>query len=145
LHRRVAAVLLLVLGPLGLLAASLRHADRRSHLLAYWRASSLLMITVYLMIDGRPLAFVTGHAALVCIPLALYMDGALHVADRAQRPQHGLDRWFRGWRRAATGFCGLSLLLTLPALADAAQIAGGVYGVYLVASIGIVVRATERR
>jgi hypothetical protein len=33
------------------------------------------MITVYLVIDGRPVPFVAGNAALVLIPLALWMSG----------------------------------------------------------------------
>ena len=112
----VLATLLLVVVPLGLLAASVRRSAVRGPLLAYWRASSLLMITVYLMIDGRPVAFVAGNVALVGIPLALWFGDVLF--DAAERPStsHGAARWFRRWRGAVTIFCGASLLLTLPAL-----------------------------
>ncbi len=112
----VLATLLLVVAPLGLLAASARRPAVRGHLLAYWRASSLLMITVYLMVDGRPAAFVAGNAALICIPLALrYGDVVFGAAETSLGP-HAVARWFRRWRGAATIFCGASLLLTLPAL-----------------------------
>ena len=112
----VLASLLLVVAPLGLLAASAQRPAVQGHLLAYWRASSLLMITVYLMIGGRPVAFVAGNAALVCIPLALRYGDAVFGAAKASLEPHAVAKWFRRWRGAATAFCGASLLLTLPAL-----------------------------
>ena len=112
----VLATLLLVVAPLGLLAASARRPAVRGHLLVYWRASSLLMITVYLMIGGRPVAFVAGNAALVCIPLALRYGDALFGTAETYTGSHAVAKWFRRWRGAATAFCGASLLLTLPAL-----------------------------
>ncbi len=117
----VLATALLVVAPLLLLAASLRRPAVRRRLLAYWRASSLLMITVYLMIDGRPVAFVAGNAALVLIPLALYRGDALAVAGRYALGEGAVGTWFRRWRTVATGFCGASLLLTLPALQCVAE------------------------
>ncbi len=112
----VLAVALLVVAPLGLLVASVRRPTVRGHLLAYWRASSLLMVTVYLMIGGRPVAFVAGTAALVLIPLALHYGDALFVAGPSSLGEEPVATWFRRWRVAATVFCGGSLLLTLPAL-----------------------------
>ena len=112
----VLATLLLVVAPLGLLAASARRPAVRGHLLVYWRASSLLMITVYLMIGGRPVAFVAGNAALICIPLALRYGDAVFGAAKTSLESRGVAKWFRRWRGAATIFCGASLLLTLPAL-----------------------------
>jgi hypothetical protein len=112
----VLATALLVVAPLILLAASVRRPAVRGHLLAYWRASSLLMITVYLMIDGRPGAFVAGTAALVLIPLALYYGDVLFVAGRSSLGEGPVATWFRRWRVVATIFCGMSLSLALPAL-----------------------------
>jgi len=112
----VLAVLLLVASPLGLLVAAVRRPMLRQHLLAYWRASSLLMITVYLMMDGRPVAFVAGNAALVLIPLALWGGDALFPARQYQLDGDPVAAWFRRWRVAAVLFCGASLLLTLPTL-----------------------------
>jgi hypothetical protein len=112
----VLAVVLLVAAPLGLLVAAARRPMLRQYLLAYWRASSLLMITVYLMIDARPVAFVAGNAALVLIPVALWVGDALFVARRYRLDGDPVAEWFRRWRGAAALFCGASLLLTLPTL-----------------------------
>ncbi|MFB6273492.1 MAG: DUF3177 family protein [Salinibacter sp.] len=112
----VLATLLLVAAPLMLLAASVRRPIVRERLLAYWRASSLLMVTVYLMMDGRPAAFVAGNAALVLIPLALRYGDALFVAKEAPLESHVVADWFRRWRSVATIFCVASLPLTLPTL-----------------------------
>lgn len=110
------ATLLLVGAPLGLLAAAWGQPTVREHLLAYWRASSLLMITVYLMIDGRPVAFVTGNAALVLIPLVLRYGDVLFIPKRRFRTRSAVAGWVRHWRTVATVFCLASLLLTLPTL-----------------------------
>jgi hypothetical protein len=112
----VLATALLVVAPLGLLAASVRRPAVRGHLLAYWRASSLLMVTVYLMIDGRPVAFVAGNVALLLIPLALYHGDVLFLAGQSSLGEGAVPTWFRRWRVGATVFCGASLLLALPAL-----------------------------
>lgn len=112
----VFAVALLVVAPLVLLVAAWRRSAVRGHLLAYWRASSLLMITVYLMIDGRAVAFVAGNAALLLIPLALYYGDALFAAERHPLGKNLVARWVRRWRTAVAVFCGASLLLTAPAL-----------------------------
>ncbi len=112
----VLAVVLLVASPLGLLVVSVRRPMLRQHLLAYWRASSLLMITVYLMIDGHPVAFIAGNAALVLIPLALWFGDALFPARRVRLNGDPIAEWFRRWRVGASLFCGASLLLTGPTL-----------------------------
>lgn len=120
----VLAVVLLVAAPLGLLAAAVARPPVRAYLLAYWRASSLLMITVYLMIDGRSIAFVTGNAALVLIPLVLWYGDALAPGPRPRLDDSPIAVWIRRWRIAAAVFCGASLLLTLPVLRCAVANAG---------------------
>ena len=105
-----------MVAPLALLVASVRRPAVRERLLAYWRASSLLMVTVYLMVDGRPEAFVAGNAALVVIPLVLHAGDVLFVPGPAALRDGTLATWVRRWRTGATAFCGVSLLLTLPAL-----------------------------
>jgi len=112
----VLATVLLVVAPLGLLLASVRRPAVRGHLLAYWRASSLLMVTVYLMIDGRPEAFVAGNAALVVIPLVLQAGDVLFVPGPAAPGEGPVATWVRRWQTGATALCGVSLLLTVPAL-----------------------------
>jgi hypothetical protein len=121
----VLAVVLLVASPLGLLVVSARRPMLLQHLLAYWRASSLLMITVYLMIDGRPIAFIAGNAALVLIPLSLWFGDVLFTARQYRLDGDPVAEWFRRWRVAAGLFCGASLLLTLPTLRCVAGEAGG--------------------
>lgn len=112
----VLATMLLVVAPLGLLAAAWGRPDVRGPLLVYWRASSLLMVTVYLLIDGRRVAFVAGNTALLCIPLALRYGDILFGTERDSLGSHPVAEAFRWWRRAATIFCAASLPLTLPAL-----------------------------
>ena len=112
----VLAVALLVVAPLGLLGAAWEHPAVRGRLLAYWRASSLLMIMVYLMMDGRAVAFIAGNAALVLIPIALYRGDALSGTPSPSRDDGPMAEWFRRWRTGAVAFCGASLLLTAPAL-----------------------------
>jgi len=112
----VIAAALLVIVPLGLLLASVRRPPVRGRLLAYWRASSLLMVTVYLMVDGRPVAFVAGNTALIVIPLVLHAGDVLFVPRPASLGDGALATWFRRWRVGVTAFCGTSLLLTVPAL-----------------------------
>ena len=120
----IIATALLVVAPLILLAASIRRPAVRGHLLAYWRASSLLMITVYLMIDGRPVAFVAGNAALVLIPLALYVGDVLFIAGDSLPSDSPVAIWFRRWRGSATLFCGASLLLAGPAIRCVGDVEG---------------------
>jgi hypothetical protein len=112
----VLAVVLLVVAPLGLLVAAWGRPAVRGRLLAYWRASSLLMITVYLMIGGRSVAFVAGNAALLLIPLALYHGDLLSGAPNRSLDGGRVADGFRHWRTGAAVFCGASLLLTGPAL-----------------------------
>lgn len=112
----VLAVALLVVAPLGLLVAAWGRPAVRGRLLAYWRASSLLMITVYLMIGGRPVAFIAGNAALLLIPLALYHGDLLSGATDRSLDGGRVADGFRRWRTGAAVFCGASLLLTGPAL-----------------------------
>jgi len=124
----VLAVALLVAAPLGLLVAAWGQPAVRSRLLAYWRASSLLMITVYLMIDGRPVAFVAGNASLLVIPLVLYYGDILSGATHRSPDAGPVGDWFRRWRAVAAVFCGASLLLTGPALRCAWTLGEGAPG-----------------
>jgi len=109
--------LLLVVVPLGVLGVAVwRQSEVQRHMLVYWRASSLLMVTVYLMMDGRPSAFVAGPVALVGIPLALWYGDALFVGRRHSLGEDSVAGWFRAWRGTVTGFCVVSLPLALSGL-----------------------------
>lgn len=106
----VLAVLLLVLWPLVLLVMSLRNKQLLAPMLAYWRASALLMITVYLMIAELPVAFLCGVLARVFIPAVLWQGDAFY------KGQMDLPTPYLHWRRAATGYCIVGVLITLPLL-----------------------------
>lgn len=104
----VAAVVLTVLAPLVLLAqAGLagRIGELRL-LLRYWRASSLLMVTVYLLAGERRVAFPAGVAARLLIAQTL-LRGEPAVGESAR-----LDRW----RRVSGWYCLAGAALTLPML-----------------------------
>ncbi|WP_298614365.1 DUF3177 family protein [uncultured Thermosynechococcus sp.] len=77
-------------------------------LIIYWRVSSLLAITVYLMMPQWPVAYVTGFMALVLIPISLWfwVDLNEEISDR----QDLLGQVFSSWRWAITLYCVLAAL-----------------------------------
>lgn len=102
----VMAVLLTVIAPLLLLVRAVRDRQQAllSTLLSYWRASSLLMVAVYLMIGQRPAAFVCGIGARLLIPWTLRHTPA------------GADARYQRWQRAINVYCLLGAALNLPTL-----------------------------
>ncbi len=110
------AVLFCVLIPIGLLIWSvLKNAKAITHLLIiYWRVSSLLAITVYLLMAQNPIGFITGFAALILIPLSLWfwLDLNEEIADR-----RGLLKLaFNAWRWATTIYCIAAVVVQAPYL-----------------------------
>lgn len=103
----VAAVALTVLAPLALLARAVRggRIGEQRALLRYWRASSLLMVTVYLLIGERREAFPAGLAARLLIAHIL-------LRGRVDRT----DIWYERWRGLAGGYCLAGAALTAPLL-----------------------------
>lgn len=92
----VLAVVLTVIFPLGLLFRSLFAQSKRHQLmplLAYWRASSLLMVTVYLLVAQRPYAMVSGITARIAIAWSLL---------RFPYQNDALTRW---WVWLTVGYC----------------------------------------
>lgn len=104
----VAAVALTVVAPLVLLVRALCMARREElwALLRYWRASSLLMVTVYLLIGERRAAFPAGLAARLLIARTL-------LGDRAATGSAG---WYDRWQRLTAGYCLAGAALTAPML-----------------------------
>ena len=104
----IAAVALTVVAPLALTAGALppRHRGELTGLLRYWRASSLLMATVYLLVDARRIAFPAGIAARLALAGVLWSH-PLAPAERA---------WSRRWRWLAGGYGVLGALASLPLL-----------------------------
>ncbi|MBF2099015.1 MAG: DUF3177 family protein [Gloeomargaritaceae cyanobacterium C42_A2020_066] len=91
-------------------------------LIIYWRVSSLLAITVYLMMAALPVSFLTAFGVLILIPLSLWywVDINEELADRSG--------WLAGvanvWRWAATLLAGLGALIQIPFLGCAFKSTG---------------------
>lgn len=112
------AVLFTVLTPLVLLLwAFVAKADALQKLLViYWRVSSLLAITVYLMIGSLPVSFVAALGARALIPVSLWfwVDLNDEIDDLSQGR---LKFVFKAWRWAMTIYCAIGTvaqLITLP-------------------------------
>jgi Protein of unknown function (DUF3177) len=111
------AVLFTVLLPILLLIwAFAQKAEAIQRLIMiYWRVSSLLAITVYLMIGSHPIGFITGLLAKILIPLGLWFWADLNeeISDQFQTP---LKLTFTSWRWAVSLYCGLGAIASLPFL-----------------------------
>ncbi len=112
------AVLFSVIIPLVLLTwAFVRKAAVIQLLLTiYWKVASLLMITVYLMIGGMGIGFITGLMARLLIPLSLWFWDDLNEELREQPPS-ALRFVVLAWRWAITIYHGLgaiAVILFLP-------------------------------
>lgn len=81
----------------------------------YWRVSSLLAITVYLMIGGFPFSFLTAFLARLLIPLSLWfwVDLNEELDDMTRTP---LKLSFTSWRWAVSVYNGLGAIALIPFL-----------------------------
>jgi hypothetical protein len=111
------AVLFTVLIPLILLIwAFVQKIDSMVHLLIiYWRVSSLLAITVYLMIAALPLSFVSAMMAHILIPISLWFWVDINE-DINDQPMSPLKLSLNAWRWAITVYSGLGALVQIPFL-----------------------------
>ena len=111
------ALLVTVLLPLLLLLWSfIAKADAMQSLLViYWRVSSLLAITVYLLIGALPVGFIAGWLARVLIPISLWFWADLNEEIAEQRPSR-LKLVFTAWRWAVSIYCALGALAQIPVL-----------------------------
>ncbi len=111
------AVLFAVIIPLILLIwAFVQKVDSMVRLLIiYWRVSSLLMITVYLLIGGSPIGFLSGWFARILIPIALWFWVDVNE-DIEDRPQSPLKLALTSWRWAITIYSTLGALVAIPFL-----------------------------
>jgi hypothetical protein len=111
------AVLFVVLIPLVLLIwAALKKNDAMVRLLiVYWRVASLLGITIYLMIPGWSLGFLTNTFVRLLIPISLWFWIDLNEEIR-ELPTRPLKLALTGWRWAITIYCLLTWLGSLPFL-----------------------------
>lgn len=111
------AVLFTVLIPLVLLLwAFIQKVESIQRLLViYWRVSSLLAITVYLMIAELPIGFLASLAVLILIPISLWfwVDLNEEINDVQQR---SLKLALTSWRWAITAYCIVGVMFQIPFL-----------------------------
>jgi hypothetical protein len=105
------AVVFAVLVPLALVVWSfLKQSDGIHQLmLIYWRVSSLLAVSVYLLIAALPIGFLSGWIALVLIPISLWFWVDINDEIR-DLPDSALKFATTTWRWALTVYCGLSVV-----------------------------------
>jgi hypothetical protein len=113
----VLAVTLTVAIPLILLLASLKQPALLTRMLAYWRVSALLAITVYLLMAEMRVGLISGVVARVLIPPVLWLgDGLMKSAQTPKAEESFLQQAFYVWRVAVMAYCILGVLFTLPLL-----------------------------
>ena len=111
------AVLFLVIIPLILLIwAFVQKTEGIQRLLAiYWRVSSLVAITIYLMIAQYPVSFLSGLMAQILIPISLWFW--VDINDEIEYQTSGSLKFiFTSWRWATTVYCFLGTLAFIPFL-----------------------------
>jgi hypothetical protein len=111
------AILFTVIIPLILLIwAFVQKVDSIQRLLTiYWRVSSLLAITIYLMIGGFGVSFISGLMARILIPISLWFWVDLN--DEIEYQSTGpLKLAFTSWRWAMTVYCILGTIAFAPFL-----------------------------
>ncbi|MGV0023741.1 DUF3177 family protein [Phormidesmis priestleyi] len=111
------AILFTVIVPLVLLIwAFTQQSDAMQRLLIiYWRVSSLLAITVYLLIGALPIGFISGWLGRILIPIALWYWADLNEEIREQS-QNPLKLALTSWRWAVSIYCVLGAIVQLPFL-----------------------------
>ncbi|MDJ1169168.1 DUF3177 family protein [Roseofilum sp. BLCC_M154] len=85
-------------------------------MLIYWRVASLLIISLYLMIGGAPIGFVSSLSARILIPISLWFWIDLNEEIEDMPPSRALKLAFTAWRWAVTVFMGVGAIAQLPSL-----------------------------
>lgn len=78
----------------------------------YWRVASLLAITVYLMIGGWGVGFITSFLSKLLIPISVWFWADLNEEIREQ-PKKSLHLAFNVWRWAITIYCACGAVVQL--------------------------------
>lgn len=111
------ALLFAVIIPIILLIwAFVQKAEGIQRLLSiYWKVSSLLAITIYLMIGGFGVSFLSGLMARILIPISLWFWVDLNddIEYQASGP---LKLLFTSWRWAMTVYSILGAIVLIPFL-----------------------------
>ncbi|MBN3905819.1 MAG: DUF3177 family protein [Nostoc sp. NMS1] len=111
------SVLFLVIIPLILLIwAFVQKTEGIQRLLTiYWKVSSLVAITIYLMIAQYPVSFISGLMAQILIPISLWFW--IDINDEIEYQTSGALKFiFTSWRWATTVYCILGTLAFIPFL-----------------------------
>lgn len=113
---RLAVIFTVILPLILLLWAFAQKAEAVQRLLTiYWRVSSLLVISVYLLIAAFPVGFVSGIMARILIPISLWFWADLNE-EIADRSTGALSLSFNAWRWAISVYCSIGAIATLPFL-----------------------------
>ncbi|GAB1541780.1 DUF3177 family protein [Scytonema sp. NUACC21] len=111
---RLALLFAVIMPVILLIWAFAQKAEPIQHLLIiYWRVSSLLAITIYLMIGGFGVSFISGLMARILIPISLWFWVDLN--DEIEYQSRGpLKLVFTSWRWAITIYSILGALALIP-------------------------------
>lgn len=111
------AVIFTVLCPLVLLVwAFIQRTEYLQQLLViYWKVSSLLAITLYLMIGGFSISFISALMARILMPMGLWFWADLNEEIREQSP-NALKLSFTTWRWSITVYSIIGAIFQLPFL-----------------------------
>lgn len=111
---RLAVLFTVILPLMFLIWAFVQKADAIQRLMIiYWRVSSLLMITVYLLIGGLPVSFIAALMARILIPVGLWfwVDLNEEIDDQRRSP---LRLAFTAWRWAITVYNLVGAIALMP-------------------------------
>jgi hypothetical protein len=116
---RLALLFSLIIPLILLIWAFVQKADSIQRLLMiYWRVASLLAITVYLMIGGLAVSFISGLIARILIPISLWFW--VDINDEIEyQPKSPLKLTFTSWRWAMTIYSLLGVIGFAPFLSCA--------------------------
>lgn len=113
---RLAVLFLMIIPIILLIWAYAQKAEGIQRLLMiYWRASSLLAITIYLMIAQYPVSFISGLIGQIIIPISLWFWVDLNDEIEYQ-PSGALKLTFTSWRWAVTIYSILGTIAFIPFL-----------------------------
>jgi hypothetical protein len=87
-------------------------------LIIYWRVSSLLLISIYLMIPSWSIGFLAGLGARILIPISLWFWIDLNE-ELSEMPDRPLKLVVKAWRWAVTIYCLIGAIGSIPSLSCA--------------------------
>jgi hypothetical protein len=102
------AIIFLVFAPLLLLfwAYKAKTESIKRSLMIYWQVASLLGITVYMMMGSLPIAFLSGLAGRILIPISLWFWEDLNEDISTMRGK--VKHYYIAWRWAVTVYCAIA-------------------------------------